>query len=82
MLNNASIGREIIQAAEAKTAADWKIIEANGSLMSGQLPKGGLLRGEDADVALGQRLLQFTNLSFGEVGVILEPKLLQPSKFL
>jgi len=33
--------------------------------MSGQLPKGGLLRGVAAADALRQRLLQFSNLGSG-----------------
>ena len=34
--------------------------------------EGGLLRGVAVDFALGQRLLQFSNLRFGEVGVSVE----------
>ena len=44
--------------------------------MSGQLPKGGLLRGVAGDEALRQRLLQLVNLSFGEVGVVVEIQVL------
>ena len=46
--------------------------EANDWPMSGQLPKGGLLLGVAADIAIRQRLLQFSNLRLGEVGVVAE----------
>ena len=37
--------------------------------------RSGLLRGVAADDALGQRLLQFSNLSLGEGGVVCEVQL-------
>ena len=42
----------------------------------------GLLRGIAGDIALRQRLLQFSNLSLGEVGVALEIQIRSLGKLL